>query len=163
MKILQTYRSGRALNEERGQSLVETALLFPMLLVMLLGIVDFGWIAYNYIELTNAANAGVHYAVQNTTTATQTSSIQAAMNTDAANMTSISPAVSLACVCSDSSKKNSDGSTPSCTKYDGCSAPARLIDTVTVTATKTVSPLIKWPGIPNSVKLTSVAAMQVEQ
>jgi Flp pilus assembly protein TadG len=134
-----------------------------MLLVMLLGVADLGWMAYNYIELTNAANAGVHFAAQSTTTATQTSLIQGAMNNDAANMTSISPAVSMVCTCSDSSKKNSDGSVPSCTKYDGCTTPARLIDTVTVTATKTVSPLIKWPGIPNSVKLTSVASMQVEQ
>lgn len=164
MRILQKYRSGRVSNKERGQALVETALLFPMLLLMLLGVADLGWMAYNYIELSNAANAAVHYAIQSTTTAIQTSSIQTAMNGDQQGaMASITPTVSLACTCSDSTKKNSDGSTPSCTKYDGCKTPARLIDTVTVTANKTVSPLIHWPGVPNSVTMHSSAAMQVEQ
>ena len=157
MKIFRTFRSD-PFGDVQGQSLVETALLFPMLLLLFTGIVDLGWMAYNYIELANAANAGVHYAAQNVTAAAQTSSIQAAMNSDAANMTSISPNVSMACTCSDSSKRNSDGSTPSCSTYDGCTAPARLIDTV-----KTINPLIPWPGIPGSVTMHSSAAMQVEQ
>ncbi|HEY7306979.1 MAG TPA: TadE/TadG family type IV pilus assembly protein [Bryobacteraceae bacterium] len=156
MKILQRYRSRHGLGEERGQSLVETALVSPILLLLLLGIVDFGWFAYNYIELANAANAGVHYAAQNTATAADTPAIQAAMNSDAANMTSISPTVSMACTCS-------DGTAVTCTNYVACTVPARLIDTVTVTATKTVSPLVNWPGIPNSVTLHSSAVMQVEQ
>ena len=143
--------------------MVETALLMPMLLVVLMAIIDFGWMAYNYIELANAANAGVHYAAQSTTTAAQTSSIQAAMNSDATNVTPISPVVSMVCQCSDSTARNSDNSVPSCAKYDGCVAPARLIDTVTVTATKTVSSLMKWPGIPNSLTMHSSASMQVEQ
>jgi Flp pilus assembly protein TadG len=135
----------------------------PLLVLLLLGVVDFGWWAYQYVELANAANAGVHYAAQNVVAAAQTSAIQAAMNSDAANVNPISPTVSMACTCSDSTLKNSDGTKPSCTTYDGCKAPARLIDTVTVTATKTVGPIVKWPGIPNSVTLHSSAVMQVEQ
>ena len=163
MKILRTYRSSFVLREERGQSFVETALVMPVLLVLLMGVIDFGWMAYNFIEVANAANAGVHYAAQSVLTASQTSSIQAAMNNDATNVTPISPTVSMACKCSDSTAKNSDNSVPSCAKYDGCVAPARLIDTVTVTATKTVNTLMKWPGIPNSVTLHSSSSMQVEQ
>ena len=48
---------------EKGQALVELALVLPLLLALLCGIVDFGWIYYNQITLTNAAREGARYAV----------------------------------------------------------------------------------------------------
>ena len=47
---------------ERGQALVEFALVLPILLVLLCGIVDFGWLYYNQITLNNAAREGARYA-----------------------------------------------------------------------------------------------------
>lgn len=49
--------------KEQGQSMVEFALILPVLLVILCGIVDFGWIYYNQITLNNAAREGARYAV----------------------------------------------------------------------------------------------------
>lgn len=46
----------------RGQSLVETALLLPVFVVLLLGIIDFGWYLYNYSALENAARRGSEQA-----------------------------------------------------------------------------------------------------
>ena len=48
---------------ERGQSLVEFALVLPILLMLLCGIIDFGWVYYNQIALSNAAREGARYAV----------------------------------------------------------------------------------------------------
>ena len=48
---------------EKGQSMVELALILPVLLALLCGIVDFGWIYYNQITLNNAAREGARYAV----------------------------------------------------------------------------------------------------
>lgn len=48
---------------ESGQSLAELALVLPILLVILCGIIDFGWIYYNQITLNNAAREGARYAV----------------------------------------------------------------------------------------------------
>ena len=48
---------------ESGQSMVEFALVLPVLLLLLCGIVDFGWIYYNQITLNNAAREGARYAV----------------------------------------------------------------------------------------------------
>ena len=45
--------------DERGQSLVETALILPVLLVILLGIIDFGRIMYSYSHLHMAAQETV--------------------------------------------------------------------------------------------------------
>lgn len=52
---------------ERGQSLVETALLFPILLLILIGIVDLGRVYYSYLQLTNAAREGARWAGSNPT------------------------------------------------------------------------------------------------
>ena len=49
--------------EEDGQSLVEFALVLPILLMLLCGIIDFGWLYYNQITLNNAAREGARYAV----------------------------------------------------------------------------------------------------
>lgn len=48
---------------ESGQSLVEFALVLPILLALLCGIIDFGWLYYNQITLNNAAREGARYAV----------------------------------------------------------------------------------------------------
>lgn len=53
----------RFLKSERGQAMVEFALVLPVLLALLCGIIDFGWIYYNQITLNNAAREGARYAV----------------------------------------------------------------------------------------------------
>jgi hypothetical protein len=51
---------------QRGQALVETAIAVPLLLLLVLGIVDFGK-AYNYSnDLTHLANEAARYATVNT-------------------------------------------------------------------------------------------------
>jgi len=44
--------------DEQGQTLVEFALVLPLLLTLLLGIIYFGIALNNYITLTNATNVG---------------------------------------------------------------------------------------------------------
>ena len=51
------------LRSEKGQAMVEFALVLPLLLALLCGIVDFGWLYYNQITLNNAAREGARYAV----------------------------------------------------------------------------------------------------
>jgi Flp pilus assembly protein TadG len=48
--------------EERGQSLVEFAVVLPLLLLLLLGIVTFGIAFWNQLSLTQAATAGAQVA-----------------------------------------------------------------------------------------------------
>jgi Flp pilus assembly protein TadG len=50
------------LKNERGQALVEFALVIPIFLMLLLGILQFGIIFNNYITLTDAARAGSRVA-----------------------------------------------------------------------------------------------------
>ena len=53
----------RKIGSERSQSLVEFSLVLPVLLLLALGIVDFGMGFKSYVELTNATREGARYAV----------------------------------------------------------------------------------------------------
>lgn len=50
-----------------AQALVETALLLPILLLLILGAMDFGRLYYTKIVMTNAAREGASYLARNTT------------------------------------------------------------------------------------------------
>jgi len=56
MKIHKSFR-----NQERGQNLLEFALVLPMLLIVAFGVLDLGRIFFATITLTNAAREGVRY------------------------------------------------------------------------------------------------------
>lgn len=51
------------LKSERGAELIEFALIFPLLLLVMLGIVDFGFLFQRYEVLTNATREGARMAV----------------------------------------------------------------------------------------------------
>ena len=52
----------RFFRSEKGQAMVEFALCLPILLILVCGIIDFGWIYYNQISINNAAREGARYA-----------------------------------------------------------------------------------------------------
>ena len=47
---------------EKGQSLLEFALILPVLLIVLAGVLDLGRIYYSYVAITDAAAEGATYA-----------------------------------------------------------------------------------------------------
>jgi Flp pilus assembly protein TadG len=51
--------------DNSGQSIIEMALLAPLLILLLLGAAEYGRLYYIGIEVTNAAHAGVEYGTQN--------------------------------------------------------------------------------------------------
>jgi Flp pilus assembly protein TadG len=53
-----TQRRGR---RERGQALVEFAFVVPIFLVLVLGVVDFGWALRSWITVTNSAREAARY------------------------------------------------------------------------------------------------------
>lgn len=50
------------IKSERGQAMVEFALVLPLLILLLCGILDFGWIFYNDIMVSNAAREAARYS-----------------------------------------------------------------------------------------------------
>lgn len=51
------------LKSERGAELIEFALIFPILLLVVVGIIDFGFLFQRYEVLTNATREGARMAV----------------------------------------------------------------------------------------------------
>jgi Flp pilus assembly protein TadG len=54
-------RAGHA--RQRGQALVEFALVLPVFLLVVMAIVDFGWALRSYITITNSAREGARLGV----------------------------------------------------------------------------------------------------
>ena len=52
----------RVIKDEQGQTMAEFAIVLPILVVLLFGIVQFGILFNNYVTLTDAARAGARAA-----------------------------------------------------------------------------------------------------
>ena len=61
IRLRQLLRRGRG---EEGAAAVEFALVGPLLLLLLAGLFDFGWLFYWQHTVTNASRAGARYGVQ---------------------------------------------------------------------------------------------------
>lgn len=68
------FKSKKGKNED-GQAMVEFALILPIFLLILCGILDFGWLFYNQLSLNNACREGARYAVVNTADGADTQAI----------------------------------------------------------------------------------------
>ena len=68
MKKFTTVRQQKG-RRRRGSTIVEFALIVPVLLAMLMGIIEFGWLVKNTLTIANAAREGARAAAvgKNTT------------------------------------------------------------------------------------------------
>ncbi|MFY9532083.1 MAG: TadE/TadG family type IV pilus assembly protein [Candidatus Acidiferrales bacterium] len=139
------------LPSSEGANLIEFALALPLLVVMLLGTIDVGQLAYEYIEVSNAARAGVAYGAQNHVTASDNPGMTQAAKNDALNISGLNATPNHFCECS-------DGSSSTCAVGD-CSG-SRLLEYVQVNTSATYQPWFPCPGIPSSVTVTGTAQMR---
>jgi Flp pilus assembly protein TadG len=70
-------RRTRNLARRRGAAAVEFAIILPLLILLVLGCVDFGRFAYTFIAVTNAARAGAEYASTTPVTLNSSASLTA--------------------------------------------------------------------------------------
>jgi Flp pilus assembly protein TadG len=68
---------------QRGQAMIETAMVLPILMILLLGIIEVGRYAYLAIVVASSARAGAIYGAQNLVDAVNTAGIAAAAQNDA--------------------------------------------------------------------------------
>lgn len=59
---MKNWREKHQLNGQKGQSMVELALVLPILLLLFMGIVQFGFIFNGHITVTSAAREGARLA-----------------------------------------------------------------------------------------------------
>lgn len=159
-----------SVHEDVGQAFVELALVLPILTLLIVGGAEVGRLAYADIEVSNAARAGVAYAMQGhaAVASNQYTTIENVAKQDAPDIPGlvVDPPV-LACYC-----ENSSGVTTalaSCSAADAntsatsCPSPSSIVIYVQVNTHADVNTAFHFPGIPSTVTLRGTASMRVEQ
>jgi Flp pilus assembly protein TadG len=145
---------------EAGAAIVETALVMPILILLLVGAVELARVAYAAIEVSNAAKAAVAYGAQGTTQLLDTTGIQTAATNDAGDLAATlttTPTVSGIC----SSGASCTGANSTCTNTD-CATPGDHIEwTLKVNTSATFNPLIHLAGLPTTFSLKGQAVQKV--
>ncbi len=145
--------TARLFRSKDGNVAVEFALIAPILTILLWAGYDFGQVIEEKIRLTNAALAGVQYAVQSAGNAQNASAVQSAVRTAANDIANgIEVTASLACSCE-------DGSTITC--GIGTCASGVPIQEATVTVQENFSVLVATPFFTAALPLSVSASMRV--
>ena len=143
---------------EKGQALVELAvMLLPVLLLLTVGIIDYGQVAYYSIEVSDAARAGAQYGSQSLADAANTTNIRLAAVNSAQDIGAGQLTVNVpqpSCVCPGSGSVTG----VDCTGPLGCYPLVYL----TVTTAYTLSTPISFPGIPATFNLTGTSTLPVQ-
>lgn len=152
---------------QRGAALIEFALGLPVLMLLLVGLIEYGRYAYFAIEIANAAHAGALYGSQNSSTANDTSGMKNATIDDGQNaitpLTLSSVTAQAVCTCWTGSSQ-----TPSPPNGSVCGQPCasgRNITYAQVTVTASMTPLFNYSalGAPASWSVTRTATIRVLQ
>ena len=148
--IIRTLTS-LSLLETDGTSLVEAAIVLPVLCLMLAGAVDIGRGLYMAIEVSSAANAGALYGTNNPS---DSMGISAAASLDAMDVSGLKTTSSYGCECS-------DGTSPvvSCTSLPSC--PSNIVNYVQVNTSSTYNSILVYPGVPGSIALGGKARVRM--
>lgn len=72
---------GQSIRNKRGQGMVELALVLPLLLLLLAGIMEFGQVMHQYLVVTEAAREGARSAAVGSDDAVVTSTVKTAAST----------------------------------------------------------------------------------
>lgn len=74
------------MRDEGGQALVEFALVLPLLLVVVTGIIQFGVVFHDYLNLTDAVRAGARAAAVSATSSDPVASARSAVTSSAGGL-----------------------------------------------------------------------------
>jgi Flp pilus assembly protein TadG len=160
---------------QKGQALLEIALVTPLILALALGVIELGRYAYIAILVGSAARAGAAYGAQNLTYAADPAAIKQAAISDFQNngqpATNLNVNATVVCGC------DSDGTISMQTTLCSAQADGNIGNTisacsnggghwavmVSVEASGTFNSLFDYPGIPKSITVDRTATMMVAQ
>ena len=118
-------------------------MITPILIILMLGVIDYGRVYFAYVSVTNGARIGADYAAAGPTEAADTAGIKAAALTDTSDLL-------------DQSATN-----PEVTVITANDSQGRLYADVTMTYT--FDTLFPWPGLPTSLNVERTVRSRVAQ
>jgi Flp pilus assembly protein TadG len=164
------WQNNRIGTDEQGVALVEFAIVVPILVLLVIGLIEVGRFTSYGIRLSNAAHAGATYGISRTAgqNAILSANVASAACSDSGfTCTSSTPAPGHTAspdtmyISSSLSCSYSDG-----TVNSACPLPSAGISRsmfIQVSTSASFKPLLKLPLMPNAVPMSANAVMQVGQ
>ena len=150
---------------ESGQSMMEFALMLPVLCLLSVGIAEIGRATYTTIEVNNAATAGVEYGSQNAISMIDILGMQSAASSEA-SVSGMTSSATFGCTCD----KGGGTTTESCTypvpAPSSCAnilCTGQVVQCVQVTTQANTTPIFHFPGLPSSYQSNGKAVMRVRK
>ena len=152
---------------QSGQSLLEVALLLPLLVLLLLGVIELGRYAYIGILVGNAARTGAAYGAQSLPQSVDTTGIQAAADNDFQNngqsASNLTVSSFTSCGCDSAGTIITAGCSSGANPSAGICAAGHWVVMVSVTASGTFTSIFNYPGIPSSITISRTSTLRVAQ
>jgi Flp pilus assembly protein TadG len=148
------YESRTQKSGERGSAFIEMALFTPVLLLMLVGAVDFARVYFADITLANAAAVAARYGSRSVSASSDTNGMQAAATNDGADLTTMTAVATNYCSCGSGTHQ-----TCPATSCNGANPAHRYVKVQTAYTFNTLFPI---PGFPATVPMTRTAVMRVQ-
>lgn len=142
-------------SREEGNSIIETALVLPVLLLMLAGAVDIGRAFRASMILNDAAQTGAAYGVHNPT---DLAGMAHAANVDTSKLITVVPTATYGCECSDGTH-----AIASCASEPPCSSSINSVYYVELDATATYTPILPWPGVRSTIPLSAKVRLRASR
>ncbi|HEV2133521.1 MAG TPA: TadE family protein [Terracidiphilus sp.] len=163
--------------DDCGAALVEIAVATPLFVLLMMGSLELGRIAYFAVVVQNAARAGASYGAVNVANANLTTTVQQAAKNDAPDVSDlivVSPGSQCVCETIDPSTNtpsfNPSSGTTSCTSTtitsctaDSATSIQKVIEYVTVSTSANIDPMIHVPGLPSTYTLHGYSALRILQ
>ncbi|MGA7463034.1 MAG: TadE/TadG family type IV pilus assembly protein [Candidatus Korobacteraceae bacterium] len=153
---------------EAGQSLLEMALLLPILCLLVVGITDLGRAAAVTMMVNNAATAGVEYGSQNGTTASDSNGMQSAATNDTHNNNlpgtlTFPSSPTHGCMCDNGAGVSCVYPVPAPSTCSDILAACsgQVVECVQVVTQMNYGPILYFPGVPTSYQANGRAVMRV--
>ena len=144
-------RPGR--RSQTGSVTVEFVVIFPILLLLFFGVIDFGWTYNSYMRLTSASLAGAQYGSVSGNS-TDLSGMQTAATNAADGLVGFSVAASKYCACSPG------GASVSCSA--SCTGYGTPVAYVMVAASASAPSLFKYGTLGMIYPLKSTVILRVQ-
>ena len=135
-----------------GGAAVELAVVFPVLVLLFIGAVDYGRLFYTSITVANAARAGAEWGAKDTFDSDNSTEINKFAQADGQEAGTLTLNSRQFCECF--------GATASCTtSCSGGSAPEVFVEVI---ASKSVPMSLPYPGLPSAITVSRKATFRAQ-
>jgi Flp pilus assembly protein TadG len=145
-------RRTRFWRSTNGAAAAEFAVLFPILAILIVGLVDFGRVYYTGVTVANAARTGAEYGSTDPANSGDTTGMRLAAQQDGAEAGTVDISARRFCLCG--------GSSASCTVLCGSGAAPEVY--VEVSARTSFATLLPYPGLPGAFLITRKAIFRAQ-